>query len=380
MKKEIKDDSYFVIRGYMVNELKLQKSELLVYAIVNSFTEKGKTYSGSLSYLASWINGSRTTANNVLKSLTKKGLLNKTEKFVNNVKFCEYTVNRTPKKKEEEECSKNDDGIPKIDTPDQKQNSGKKTDTGECNNFCDGISKNDTGSQKIEPGCIKNCTGGVSISDTGYAKNCTGGIPISEPNKELDTSSNNKFDKESEKESDNQENEDSISINKVNCSDSSIEEKVCEVLDEIDEKGHAFPYGFDLKHRVNSVEEVKKIATYFFQRHYAFFHEDVLPEITWFNLYETAEEYCVTDGILYKESIYKFDQYKKMIDLYFDRYVDHDGRSYKISNFMKKDFRERLYREIERQGDKPSGIKQYRTPPRNFPGCNNEDYGELPFE
>ena len=105
--------------------------------------------------------------------------------------------------------------------------------------------------------------------------------------------------------------ENSISINKDNCSDSSIEEKVCEVLDEIDEKGHAFPYGFDLKHKINSVEEVKKIATYFFQRHYAFFHENVFPEITWFNLYETAEEYCVTDGILYKESVYKFDQYKK---------------------------------------------------------------------
>ena len=174
--------------------------------------------------------------------------------------------------------------------------------------------------------------------------------------------------------------ENSISINKDNCSDSSIKEKVCEVLDEIDERGHAFPYGFDLKHKINSVEEVKKIVTYFFQRHYAFFHEDVLPEITWFNLYETAEEYCVTDGILYKESVYKFDQYKEMIDLYFDRYVDHDGRSYKISNFMKKDFRERLYREIERQGDKPSEINQHRTPPRNFPGCNNEDYGELPFE
>ena len=278
----------------------------------------------------------------------------------------EVREHRKKKKKEEESPSvkKSSDEIQSVEKPsDRKPSDGKSTD-GESSDRIPSDRKSTDEKNTLQS---TDSPSKDEVSTDIPSTDSTNPQSINTPEEEY---------KESKYEG---KEEDSISINKGNCSDSSIEEKVCEVLDEIDEKGHAFPYGFDLKHKINSVEEVKKIATYFFQRHYAFFHEDVLPEITWFNLYETAEEYCVTDGILYKESVYKFDQYKEMIDLYFDRYVDHDGRSYKISNFMKKDFRERLYREIERQSDKPSGIKQYRTPPRDFPGDDSEDYGELPF-
>ena len=174
--------------------------------------------------------------------------------------------------------------------------------------------------------------------------------------------------------------EDSISINKGDGSDTDREEEITEMLSSIAMSGRAFPYGFDIDHKIDSVEELKKILVYFCRKYYSFFHEDALPEITWEKLYEIAELYCVEDGILYDDSVYHFREYKEMIDLYFNEHENNDGKNYGILRFMKKSLRERLYRETQRQRKEDSGMEQYRTPPTDFPGCDSEDYGELPFE
>lgn len=75
----------------MVNELKLKGNELLVYAIIYGFSQKeGSRYTGSLQYLADWLNTSKQTVLNCLQNLLEKDFINKEEKIINNVKFCEY--------------------------------------------------------------------------------------------------------------------------------------------------------------------------------------------------------------------------------------------------------------------------------------------------
>lgn len=89
----MKDDSYVVILPFMVNELKLKGAELITYAIIHSFTMAGQTFNGGTKYLMEWTaTNSKPNIVRVLKSLTDKGLLNKVEKTINGVKFCEYTT------------------------------------------------------------------------------------------------------------------------------------------------------------------------------------------------------------------------------------------------------------------------------------------------
>ena len=90
---EITDKNYIVIQSFMVSELGLKGNELLIYAIIFSFSQAtGQAFHGSLSYLESRINGTRPTVIACLKSLVKKGLIEKEEQTTNGVKLCSYRV------------------------------------------------------------------------------------------------------------------------------------------------------------------------------------------------------------------------------------------------------------------------------------------------
>ena len=88
----MRNDNFFVVQGWMVNELDLTGNELMVYAIIYGFSQEPNSwYEGSLSYLSSFINcKSKTTAFNTLKELVDKGYIEKQEYEINNVKFCKY--------------------------------------------------------------------------------------------------------------------------------------------------------------------------------------------------------------------------------------------------------------------------------------------------
>lgn len=77
----------------MVNELALKGNELLIYAIIYGFSQDDQRFSGSLQYLADWLNSSKQCVINNLKSLCTKGLLEKFEYEKNGLKFCEYQAN-----------------------------------------------------------------------------------------------------------------------------------------------------------------------------------------------------------------------------------------------------------------------------------------------
>ena len=72
----IQDGNGIIIQAFMVNDLKLSGNELIVYAVIYSFSKDGVCwFTGSRRYLAAWCQTSVKTVSNNLKKLMAKGLL-----------------------------------------------------------------------------------------------------------------------------------------------------------------------------------------------------------------------------------------------------------------------------------------------------------------
>ena len=90
-KSKVKDNNYICIQAFMVNQLELKGNELLVYALIYGYSQTEENrYTGSLQYIADWLNSSKQTVINTLKSLLEKGLIQKYEYLKNGVKYVEY--------------------------------------------------------------------------------------------------------------------------------------------------------------------------------------------------------------------------------------------------------------------------------------------------
>ncbi len=88
---KVKDGNYIVIQSFMVNDLQLKGTELLIYAIIYGFSQdEEQKFTGSLQYLADWTNSTKQSVINNLKSLVDKDLIGKKENIINGVKFIEY--------------------------------------------------------------------------------------------------------------------------------------------------------------------------------------------------------------------------------------------------------------------------------------------------
>jgi uncharacterized phage protein (TIGR02220 family) len=93
-KSKVRNENYIQIQGWMVNELKLSGTELLIYAIIYGFSQDGNSeFTGSLQYLADWTNTSKQTCSSNLKYLMDKNLILKEEFELNDVKYCKYKAN-----------------------------------------------------------------------------------------------------------------------------------------------------------------------------------------------------------------------------------------------------------------------------------------------
>lgn len=85
---------YFVIQDWMITALHLKGCELLVYAVVFGYSQKGAgCYFGSAAALAESLGVSRQTIISTFKSLTERGLLIKTDDYHAGVHTCAYAVN-----------------------------------------------------------------------------------------------------------------------------------------------------------------------------------------------------------------------------------------------------------------------------------------------
>ena len=72
----IRDDNFYTVLGWMLNVLDLKGNELIVFAIVYSFSQDGESeWKGSLTYLEDFANISRPTAVTILSRLVDKGFI-----------------------------------------------------------------------------------------------------------------------------------------------------------------------------------------------------------------------------------------------------------------------------------------------------------------
>lgn len=93
----IKDNNYLVIHGWMITRLDLKGNELLVYALIYSFCQDGKSeFTGSIRYISEWFGWSKDTTQRVLKKLIDRGLIIKTEQEIaHHLKSCSYKIGHT---------------------------------------------------------------------------------------------------------------------------------------------------------------------------------------------------------------------------------------------------------------------------------------------
>lgn len=90
---DVKDTNSFTIHAWMATKLKLSGNELLLYALIFTFSQDGKSeFFGSRSYLSDFINSSKRTVDGVLTSLQEKGLIKKRVQVTNGVTNNFYSV------------------------------------------------------------------------------------------------------------------------------------------------------------------------------------------------------------------------------------------------------------------------------------------------
>lgn len=76
----MRNDNFYVVHGWMINELNLSGTNLLVYSIIYGFSQDGcSEYSGSLKYLMEWTGTTKPTVLKALNYLVDSGLISKRE-------------------------------------------------------------------------------------------------------------------------------------------------------------------------------------------------------------------------------------------------------------------------------------------------------------
>jgi hypothetical protein len=85
-------EGFITIRGFMRKELKLEKTELIVYAIIYGFHLSGCVFCGTKNYLSQWSGSGKTAVKAALASLIKKGLITRTVRRVNNIDYTDYGI------------------------------------------------------------------------------------------------------------------------------------------------------------------------------------------------------------------------------------------------------------------------------------------------
>ena len=92
--KEIRDDNYITIQGFMRTLLGLKGNNLLVYAIIYGFSQTThQAFTGSQAYLANWCGSTVRGIRKNLEFLVKNNYILKNDKKFNKNTFCEYSVN-----------------------------------------------------------------------------------------------------------------------------------------------------------------------------------------------------------------------------------------------------------------------------------------------
>ena len=90
----IEKEKFIQIWGFMMTDLRLEKTELLVYAVIFSmYKNHCDYYTGSREYLQGWCNAGKTTVDNALVSLVRKGLIIKECRRYGKMQHNVYIIN-----------------------------------------------------------------------------------------------------------------------------------------------------------------------------------------------------------------------------------------------------------------------------------------------
>ena len=106
-KKIIRSDNHVCLNGWMINELDLSGSELIVYAVIWGFTQDGNQWcTASQAYIARWANISTRGLRKVLDKLEEKGLLIKETNTCKKGLECKYRAVRPNEEEQESDGNK----------------------------------------------------------------------------------------------------------------------------------------------------------------------------------------------------------------------------------------------------------------------------------
>jgi len=89
------DEPFVNIKKFMVSELKLSGTDLIIYAIINGFSKDGGLFHGGVSYLIEWTNTSKNTVLSSLKYLCKHGLITKHQTVIKGVTYANYKTTKS---------------------------------------------------------------------------------------------------------------------------------------------------------------------------------------------------------------------------------------------------------------------------------------------
>lgn len=92
-KSMVKNENFYVVQGWMRNELGLRGNALDIYAIIYGFSQVShQEFTASINYLCEWLGATRPTVINTLKILVEKGYLTKESEEKNGVIYNRYTA------------------------------------------------------------------------------------------------------------------------------------------------------------------------------------------------------------------------------------------------------------------------------------------------
>lgn len=91
----IRDENFYTVLGWMLNVLQLKGNELIVFAIIYSFSQDGESeFTGSLSFLQSFANiKSQQTVITTLRTLSDRKFISRREYLDGKVPRVAYKAN-----------------------------------------------------------------------------------------------------------------------------------------------------------------------------------------------------------------------------------------------------------------------------------------------
>ena len=86
------DRTSYTVLDSMVFDLKRKGLQKDIYAIIYDACRTDNLYTGGVSYLAKWTQSTKQGVFKALKELTEKGLIERSERYENGVKYVDYYI------------------------------------------------------------------------------------------------------------------------------------------------------------------------------------------------------------------------------------------------------------------------------------------------